>query len=400
MENGSRTGRWRSRALWAAVGAAAALAAPEAQAAGTVTTVVSGGRLTVTGDDSSNVLDMFVSGNSLYISPTSNTTVSGPTTVPLADFSAIEIRLGGGDDVVNFSGPPLTGEVIVDGGAGNDTIVVQNVNGASLAYTGGEGDENVTFRSCVFNGAVTLDPGAGGGDLELDRVQVVGDLTADLRALTSSSHTLRLLTLPVAGRTTIRAGNTGRAIVEQSLCTFAGLYTFLGGSGDDSLSSAGDGFDAGFDVRGGAGDDDLRVNCRSTGVSSKIRGDAGDDTVEWSATTADTRRAPRVNVSINTAAGADSVRIAGEGVVATGTVSVVTGGGNDLVEVYGLAAPKLTVTQGGGTDELRVLFNQIQGAFSPNGGGARDTLRGYTDGQNTFGGGRPKSYETKTSADV
>ena len=401
MNRVSGTGRWKSRALWAAVGVAAAATSPSALADGSVTVDTTGGTLTITGDDAANSLDIFISGNAMYISPTSNTGLSGPSVVPLASVTNIVLRLGGGNDYVSAYGANITGDITVDAGAGNDVVLLNGFGSAKLTFTSGDGDDTVSIVGCVISGDVAFDPGAGGGLSNIQASTIGGSLTVDARQATVASPEVNLTSLTVAGATSVLAGNTVGLSVLQTGGTYTGRFSFRGGSQADGLTTTGTTFESGFDVRGGTGDDTLQVFCQSTGIASSIKGDAGNDRIEWSATATDSRRTPRVNITLNAGAGNDIVRAVGSSVVASGTVKVITGGGNDEVEVANLSAPSLSVTQGGGTDTCSIYRLNITGKSSFNGGGARDVIRGSADAGHTFGKKpRVAAYESKVALDT
>ncbi|MCE9638207.1 MAG: hypothetical protein K8T90_21095 [Planctomycetes bacterium] len=396
MNRVSGSGRWKSRALWAAVGVAAAAGSPDALAAGTVTVDITGGTLTITGDDADNALDIFITQNALYISPTSNTALTGPFNIPLSTVTNIVLRLGGGNDYVSAYGAAVTGNITVDAGSGNDDVTLDGFSGAVLDVKAGDGTDTMTVRNGTFSGGGTLDPGAGAGAATLSALQFGGDLNVDARLASGGTTRVDLLAVTVAGRTVMRAGNTSGLASTHTGCSFAGRFSFLGGSQQDELQSNGSAFALGFDVRGGAENDTLQVFCQSTGAASSIKGDAGDDAIEWSAATTDARRLPKVNISLNSGAGNDSVRAVANGGVASGSVKIVTGGGDDVVQVANLSAPTVAVAQGGGADTCSVFRLNITGKSTFNGGGARDEIRGAADPGHTFGK-KPKvtAYESK-----
>ena len=293
-----------------------------------------------------------------------------------ADVRAVQIKAGGGDDVVTVSaGVP----VVVAGGSGDDVIDASGTTAGATLYghrgrdviTGGSGDDRLDGGSDddVLTGGAGDDTLAGstGGD-RLD-----GGAGADVLdggdGFDFADYTARLGDLAIDASDGLAAdGEPGEG--DRVGADVEGL---LGGAGDDALTAGpsasllfgGAGDDT---LTGGAGDDTLAGGVGDDTMDGKAGGDgywgqAGTDTVSY----AGRARSVRVTVGSGTAAGAaadgeiaddaslttglgDLADAAVEGDDVQGDVEVVVGGdaGDRLA-----AGPSATRLEGGlGDDTL------------------------------------------------
>ena len=136
----------RGRLLTAAIYALPVLfgmfgpAAATSLAAGNVTAVYAGGNLTLTGDNSDNLVTMSVTAGVLTISGQSGTTVNGLASVstPLVGPLTASIDMGGGSDSLTINNVTMVAPSVLMG-SGNDTFVITNSNLTITTYSGGTG---------------------------------------------------------------------------------------------------------------------------------------------------------------------------------------------------------------------------------------------------------------------
>ncbi|MGB6229333.1 MAG: calcium-binding protein, partial [Litorimonas sp.] len=220
------------------------------------------------------------------------------------DGNTTEIIGTGSDDTITISGTYLlsgTTDGVIDGGAGNDTLVLASSNLANTTLSGIEATEianngaqtvdaaqienlgtiTLTGSAVAFGGFVRLAGPSGGtadfsdlvltGNQELaiqSNVFGAGDtITADFSGASVSGTAF----IDYDGNTAddIVTGSTGDDEIDGS----SGDDVLLGGAGADLLvGGSGDN-----DLQGGAGDDTLRSNTTSTG---SLDGGADDDRIE------------------------------------------------------------------------------------------------------------------------
>lgn len=155
------------------------------------------GDKTVTGEITSVVVDMDAGNDTLVMQD--------------VDAEVVAVQLGDGDDSLQITGSPPT--VAIDGGNGDDAILVQNAMLASLSVTTGAGNDTVTLDT------VTVD---------FSTVLLTGDGADTVNATDSSYSGFALTALGSGDDAYVGRDNT-----------YGGLAVFLGGSGTDSGDSGG-----------------------------------------------------------------------------------------------------------------------------------------------------------------
>ena len=115
-------------------------AAATALAAGNVTAVYAAGNLTLTGDNSDNLVTMSVTAGVLTLTGQSGTTVNGLASVstPLIGPLTAAINMGGGNDTLTINNVTLVAPSVLMG-SGNDTFIITNSNLTITTYSGGTG---------------------------------------------------------------------------------------------------------------------------------------------------------------------------------------------------------------------------------------------------------------------
>ncbi len=305
----------------------------------------------------------------------SNVVTIGQTAIPVgATFAFLQITSGGATLTVDTS----VSQVTVDGGAGDDTITVTDIDHAcrgSLVVRGGIGDDVLTANNAKI------------GDI---RLRMEGGDGNDSILGSSGSDTLS----GDAGIDRIKGGNGNDLILGgasiDSLNGDAGNDTIIGGDGSDTL--VGDGADTIF---GDAGDDSLQGDqgadlisggegddfARGGDGNDTITGDTGNDSLLGDSALDsisggdgdDTLDGGRNDDVLNGGNGNDKIR--GD----HGNDSIVGGAGND------------TINGGDGDDIINGqtgddLLTGADGDDNVNGGEGKDIITGG-DGDDTLLGG-------------
>ena len=296
--------------------------------------------------------------------------VEGSTGVSIGAGAGIETAYGNaGNDV--FDGSDLTvaanfeggsGDDVLTGGSGNDTLSGQAGNDV---LTGGTGDDvltggsgNDTLRGNA--GADQLRGGSGNDTLYADSSDTVieGGLGSDTLHVEGSTG----VSIGAGAGIETAYGNAGNDVFDGSDLTVAA--SFEGGSGDDVLTG-GSGNDtlrgnAGADqLRGGSGNDTLYADSSDT----VIEGGLGSDTLHVEGST---------GVSIGAGAGIETAYgNAGNDVFDGSDLTVAAnfeGGSGDDVLTGGTGDDVLTGGSGddtliGGTGSDTAVYNDIQSAY-------------------------------------
>jgi len=302
----------------------------------------------------------------------------------LSDTQAIAVRvtdqretqtvvLGSGND--NYTAPS-DDNYVIDGGAGNDTIITRNgrdvVRGSAgndTISTGGN-DDVITYLGTA-NGADTVDGGAGSND----RIHALSN-----NAVIGLASVTNVETISANGYTGVKivAGTTAD-LLDLTNVELIGITSIDGGSGNDTIrgSATADTIigGAGDDLLQGNGGDDVFLLAARSGVDT-IEGGEGIDTVRgtvdgavlgWGGVTGVERFE---NLRILGTAAADRIDLSGATLVNVGSID--GGAGDDTI--LGAAGAD-TIIGGAGNDDL-------------NGGGGNDLfLIGASAGIDTIEGG-------------
>lgn len=171
--------------------------------------VAGGASRQITGDSADNAIEIVVENNNVVLKGLNDTTINGGTaafnvatgtdTTP----GSVRAYLYGGNDSVLFArGVKLGGAVLVEGGAGNDTISSTNATflrpvtlhgGAgnntfslqsstiqsSFVVTAGAGEDLVSLKDMTNNGAVTILTSSGDDGVSLNNVSGTGSYNID-----------------------------------------------------------------------------------------------------------------------------------------------------------------------------------------------------------------------------
>lgn len=376
--------------------AALALAAP-ANARAAVTTNVNGDTLTVTSDQAPDTITLTTAGGVITINRQATTLAANDqakivvnagdgadtvdaTALANSDYAALTIDGGNGDDLL--TGGSDNDHVL--GGGGNDRVVGFKGNDD---LEGGDGNDVLVWN----NGDNTdvVDGDAGTDEVEINGAPTAGDVftaapnagrvlftRTNLVPFTVDFSAERLTVDGLGGDDTFN-GAAGLAPLT--------LVTLNGGAGDDSLSG-GDGPDLisggdGNDKLDGGGGDDRVVGDRGT---DRLSGAEGDDALVWNngdgSDVADGDAGfDRVEVNSSPTAGdVFAVRPNGARAAIDRT--------NLVPFTVDFAAEALTVTGGGGDDQLTVSPGLPGLLVTADGGSGNDSLTGAEEADSLVGG--------------
>jgi hypothetical protein len=179
--------------------------------AGNVIVAVSGGNLTVTGDELGNDITITQGDpgvQSLLITPNDGTTIGGEAGALTVDgvTGSVTLKMGDGDDTVAFDGVLIAANASFDGGGGDDGLLLADCAiGGSVKAKGGDGEDVFALAGATMSvsGAVAIDGGAGG--LGVNMTGHVGGNLATKGGTGTTGITLNNLT--VDGSISIKGGN-------------------------------------------------------------------------------------------------------------------------------------------------------------------------------------------------
>jgi Ca2+-binding RTX toxin-like protein len=349
-------------------------------ASSAVHTVIGGtGADSITGTTGIESLDGGSDADTL-VSAGGNDTIFGRAGADLITLGAagkVEIRGGADNDVVELTSGELTFEDTIKGDNGTDTI----------AFTGTTANFDMTAANTAteksFDNISTVETLAFGTKSSALTGAGTNTVTLSTKAQTAGINKIDA-TFAAGGDAEILKVDASKFTSSTNL-TFIGSddkdvnVSFVGGAGNDTLTTGKDLEDAGDTLKGGAGLDTFNVVGGTTDTVIQDLGVGGQDvlvvtsaalgtdaavTVDWVATSATSNNKGLANVKLTGSAGVDI------------NVSAATGSfGYDI--------------DGGGAATGAVIGNTLVGSSfndSINGGAANDSLTG-NGGNDTIGGG-------------
>jgi Ca2+-binding RTX toxin-like protein len=370
----TRSARPRLGAVLAVAAGAVLAGAVPAHATDPVTITLGSGALTVTGDDTANVIALrLLAGDTTHLVVDVGNDGSADATLARSGFDHIDIDANGDDDTVliddangTFTDTETT---TIDGGKGADTLtggaggeIIDGRAGADVIDAGG-GDDTVTGGDNLD----TIDLGAGADRLQWtigdDLDTVDGGTGTTTVAVTGSDAADQLVVSPTPTGVLVEKGNGATAI---DLTGFSDVeLTPLGGADRTTveLVSSADVGRVSTDLGTDGAADTVEVDGSSQGDSIMIDGRAGD---------VDVTSIPGPSVDITgTETTLDQLLVEGRD-------------GEDVIGANGLAADTLELELRGG--DLHDFLVGGDGDDTLRGGGADDTLVGGP-GTDTLDGG-------------
>lgn len=268
-----------------------------------------------------------------------------------------------GDDVI-IAIRAADRDTVLNGGAGNDTIVA--LAGTATSITGGDGNDTIILPEGM--NTVTIDAGDGNDTITAAHLGRTGQARVDtgsgddavtIGELATRGGQASIATGDGNDTVTIRsnANNGGQARIDTGGGDDTVAFGYVGyqqgqlrvdtGSGNDTVKGTGLLGEAQLDIRTGDGDDALRV---MVGNNVQTRVDTGDGN-----DTLDIDSAFAVQLSVDAGSGDDTVNLGGLG--GSGITGINTGDGNDTLNIswfsgYGL----LTIDTGNGDDTVNASW--------------------------------------------
>jgi len=240
--------------------------------------------------------------------------------------------------------PAVSGHLEVHGTIGNDTVTIHDSNnfGGSFDIDTDGGDDVVRIGPDTNNPLVRFDAVTLGGNLNVSTGDGADTITLSL-ALTGGNINVH----GGAGDDTIRLGSPANVPPANRVGSSArGHILVQAGDGADTVAANQATTVGGLHVALGDGNNTLDVRNSSFSGSSSIAGGANVDAVSLIAVNAP------VGLHIQTADGNDSVRILGT-LVELGVASILTGPGNDTVQIGGGSRfNTLIIVTGDGNDSV------------------------------------------------
>jgi hypothetical protein len=330
----------------------------------------------------------------------------------------LTVNFGGGNDLVNFdaSAPPHFQDVTLNMAAvssqvpitkGNDSVMIWNaVIRGSLTVNTGVGDDWVYIENASIGGGATINTGAGSDEVDLMGahishnldIQTYGALTendADVVNFDSNSDSTQPAI--VDGNVNVRMGggddgfyvtnpNFADANVDWLGLQTNGSMTVDTGAGNDTAYLRNLRIAGNFSINTGAGADTLDMRqtriAGETGIPAAVSGNLS---VQMFASTAE--------------ADADSATFETTG--STGSMTVLMGGGNDVLKLTNVfTGHDLNLDAGAGDDNVQLTEVTAIDNFFANLGDGNDVLTvndlSIVYGKGTIDGGAGTDSMTKT----
>lgn len=375
--------RWKSRALWALAAGATAAAATEARADGTVTTNLSDGVLTITGDGSDNQINVYPTAGMIFVEGATGTVVNGGDQFPPASVNAVVVRMGGGNDRVSMFGFAVgSAEFDVGTGGGVVSVVDLSVSGA-CSVTGAGGPVEFAMTGGTIGGPLSFAVSGGTAEMRLSSLTAQGSVDADLADCIDTTNRVSVVGCTLLGKTTIRTPGAGMACgTDMSNSSLTGALAIAGGEGDDTVSLFQCALAGKVAVKTGGGNDVIDVDIGSASrTPALLDGGAGDDTIYVNNTLA----RPFAGVKMKGGIGSDvlGIGIAYPSTQVDGNVTMLGGSGDDILTLDNTTAKKVRIDGGGGNDNASVRTGTGDSLLADGKGGA-DTISGVSSGGNAF----------------
>jgi hypothetical protein len=365
-----------------------------------------------------------VSGNTTITAGSGNTLASNLINVDNLTTSALSINGGANGDSINLAASHnvvVHGDLAVNAGSGANFITV-GTSTISLTVDGnvniiaGSGNDEVTLDNLTVGnvlGDLTIQTGAGDDNIQLGSTVAVsishGSLSIDAGNATIGNGIAIGLgaAVTVSGNTSLTSGssgasngiavnnlttsalsiNTGSAadninVALNSAVTVHGDFTVNAGAGDNHVvmgtSATALVVDGNLSIVTGSGTDEVTLNNVTAGNVSgdlTIQTGAGDDIVELSKFAAVSVSHGSLNINTGDATTLDTINIlAGAPTTVSGNTAIVTGNGNDFINVQSLTTNGLAVNSGKRNDKVNLNAITSNGYFAVNLGDGKNSL--------------------------
>ena len=235
-------------------------------------------------------------------------------------------------------------------GDGDDAASVNSLAAYTMSLNGGEGNNtlnvgNLNVASSSINGLIAIHAGAGNDTLNFDRVLSGNDVVISLG---NGANALNIgLNGPESSSgSLVLSGGTGVDTITLKQVFMVGNVVVNGGGGSDVVSIDGSSAQGVIAVNAGDGDDQVTLNL-VTGVS---------------------------DLALSLGEGNNTLSVTNTGIVKEASVSA--GDGNDLLTFNGNTLVRnLNIAAGGGNNALNLFNGQVQGNISAVTGGGLDNVQ-------------------------
>ena len=248
------------------------LGAADARALGDVTATVTSGKLTVTGDDAPNAVQVLagVGPGAFIVAGIDGTLVNGSLSTTVSGVKKLSIDMKDGVDRVELLDVVLDGSLLVNLGDGSDSFVMQGGRVRTKAeIKGGKESDDIRIRQ-----------GARFGD----HLFVRGGKKIDTIVVTDAS---------IGGDSEIKGGGGNDTITVQFTTLDDGANLVVGGGdGDDHTLLTENAFEH-VQVYMGDGDDELQIEGCDFEGELRAEGNDGDDTIDFEGDNSFDPRLPR-----------------------------------------------------------------------------------------------------------
>ncbi|WP_228035845.1 calcium-binding protein [Oculatella sp. LEGE 06141] len=362
------------------------------------------GLLTLKGGLGQNMLTVDNSGDSTdqsgYLTDTQITGLGMTGKIDYGNLATLEVQLGAGQDVFTVKNTHK-GTTNLNTGAGNDTVNVEAIAGATT-IAAGEGDDavNVGNSDRLINGIealLSIKGGTGNDHLTVDNSGDLADTTGilseswligsgltgqidygsfeALTLLTGAGSDVFTIQSTYKGQTTV---NTGEGNDTVNVEAIAGATSIDLNAGDDtvnvgSLQQHLNGIAAQLTVKGSSGEDTL--NIVDTGSTTDSSGILTDTQINGLGMKGQINYSAFESLDMQLGSGSDALIIEN---THQGQISLNTAAGNDTISVYAISG-ETTIKTGAGNDLIKVgnqnhQIKEINAPLLVKGGLGNDSL--------------------------
>jgi hypothetical protein len=328
--------------------------------------VVDGNLIIETGDENDNVV-VFGTG----VPGQFDVAINGALHLINGVTGEMRVNTAGGDDRIRLSNIYLAGDLVIDTGAGSDTIdlgvltfsVVSTAQ--DLMINLGEESDTLVGARIFVHGNQFVDAGAGN-----DQVTLAG--TVEPFTLGTSS----------AGATTIQGGE-GDDVVKLVYSFIVAGLTVDGGAGVDSIQMIGSAVSGPVTLNGGDHGDLIALDTNYFVSSVSLDGAAGDDRLLYANNIA------LAAAHLNSGAGNDAIEVRN---VTQRELRIAADAGSDRIDIHSSLLENLFADLGDGDDRITLFGNLAHGAVELHGGlGLADHLLDF--GNSFRGPYRKRTFE-------
>jgi hypothetical protein len=286
----------------------------------------------------------------------------------------MNVTSGSGSDSVTLDGLTVgnvAGNLNIQTGAGDDTINLASTAAVSVSH----GSLSIDAGDSATRDTVNVGGGAG--------VTVSGNTAITSGSGNTLNNLLNIDSLTTANLS-VNAGSAADSIniAQNSSVTVHGDLSVNAGNGGNVVelgaTIASLSIDGNASIIAGSGNDDVVLNNLTVGNvlgDLKIQTGAGDDTINVASTTAVSVSNGSLSINTGDATAQDTVNVGlGAAVTVSGNTAIVTGNGNDVVNVQSLVTSGLAVNSGAGNDQVTLNHVTSNGYISANLGAATNTL--------------------------